>query len=78
MTSFAPSPAFQFSAADVRAAQCELAKRSLLDFCGLIDIPGAPIDEDDDAELAYQPIRQPMASHHRLLIEKLEAVERGR
>ena len=77
MTSSAPLPAFQFSAADVRAAQCELGKRSLLDFCGLIDIPGAPIDEDDDADLAYQPIRQPPASHHRLLIEKLEAVERG-
>jgi hypothetical protein len=49
-----------------------------MDFCGLIDIPGAPIDKDEDAEgLTYQPIRRPQAVHHKLLIEKLEAVERG-
>lgn len=72
------SPAFQFTGADVRAAQCELARRHLLDFCGIIDIPGAPIDEDDDREnLIWPPIEQPQALHHRLLIEKLEAVERG-
>ena len=71
-------PAFQFKPEDVRAAQCELGRRSLLDFCGMIDIPGAPIDEDLDTEaLAYQPIRDTPALHHRLLIEKLEAVERG-
>jgi predicted phage terminase large subunit-like protein len=72
------SPAFQFTGADVRAAQCELARRHLLDFCGLIEIPGAPIDEDEDSDnLAFRPIEQPQALHHRLLIEKLEAVERG-
>lgn len=49
-----------------------------MDFCGTIEIPGAPIDEDEDTEgLNYAAIRQPQASHHRLLIEKLEAVERG-
>ena len=72
-----PSPALPFSAADVRAAQCELARRRLLDFCGLIEIPGAPVDDDDDRDLAYRGIEQPQAIHHRLLIEKLEAVERG-
>jgi predicted phage terminase large subunit-like protein len=72
------SPAFQFTGADVRAAQCELARRHLSDFCGLIEIPGAPIDDDSDAEdLVYRPIERPQAIHHRLLIEKLEAVERG-
>lgn len=73
-----PSPAFQFSATDVRAAQCELARRNLIDFCGLIEIPGAPIDDDPDHDrLAFKPIVQPPAAHHRVLIETLEAVERG-
>lgn len=44
----------------------------------MIDIPGAPIDDDEDRDsLSYQPIRQPQAIHHRLLVDKLEAVERG-
>lgn len=72
------SPAFQFTGADVRAAQCELARRHLLDFCGLIEIPGAPVDDDPDTEgLAFRGIEQPQALHHRVLIDKLEAIERG-
>lgn len=71
------SPAFQLSASDVRAAQCELARRHLADFCGIIEIPGAPVDDDADQELVYPPIERPRAKHHQLLIEKLEAVERG-
>lgn len=58
------------------AARCELARRHLLDFCGLIEIPGAPVGDDEDGE-TFQPIRQPQAAHHRLLCETLEAVERG-
>ncbi|RAK51599.1 phage terminase large subunit [Phenylobacterium soli] len=73
-----PSLAFQPTAADVRAAQCELARRNLADFCGLIEIPGAPVDEDPDSDtLAFRPIERPQAAHHQLLIDKLEAVERG-
>lgn len=61
-----------------RALDCADARESLLDFCGLIEIPGAPIDEDADQDgLLFRSIEQPQASHHRLLIEKLEAVERG-
>lgn len=71
------SPAFQFTAADVRAAQCELARRHLADFCGTIEIPGAPVEDDADADLLYRPIERPQAKHHQILIEKLEAVERG-
>jgi predicted phage terminase large subunit-like protein len=58
------------------AARCELARRRLLDFCGLIEIPGAPLAEDDDCE-TFQPIRQPQAAHHRLLCSTLEKVESG-
>lgn len=61
-----------------RLARCELAKRRFRDFCGLVDIPGALIDEDVDEDgVAYRAIHQPQAAHHLLLIEKLEAVERG-
>lgn len=63
-----------------RALDCADAKESLLDFCGLIEIPGAPIDDDEevsDEDLKLQPIERPQAAHHRVLIEKLEAVERG-
>lgn len=62
-----------------RQLDCLDAKDSLLDYCGLIEIPGAPVDEDpDDDAVALQPIRQPPAAHHRLLISKLEDIEAGR
>lgn len=62
----------------VRQSQCELGRRNLADFCGLIDIPGAPIDEDVDEDgNTAQTIRPTPALHHQVLIEKLEAVERG-
>lgn len=71
------SPAsLALTAEDLRQARLSCGFDSLLDFCGLIEIPGAPITEDDDCE-AFAPIQQPQAAHHRLLIEKLEAVERG-
>ena len=61
-----------------RALDCADAKDSLLDFCGLIEVPGAPIEEDDDTEgVTFAPIKRPPAEHHKLLIESLEAVERG-
>lgn len=69
---------FKLTSAHIRQAQCELARRNLTDFCGLIDIPGAPIDEDPDADVStFQMIRPTPALHHKVLIEKLEAVERG-
>lgn len=62
-----------------RALDCADAKESLADFCGLIEIPGAPIDEDDDEDdLTCVPIKRPLAEHHRLLIETLEGVEAGK
>jgi predicted phage terminase large subunit-like protein len=52
------------------------ARDSLSAFCAVIDIPGAPLTEDDDCEV-FAPLREPQAAHHRLLISKLEAVEAG-
>lgn len=64
--------------ASAHALNCADARESLLDFCGLIEIPGAPIDDDDDSDsLALKPIEQPQARHHRVLVETLESVERG-
>lgn len=62
------------------ALDCADARASLLDYCGLIEIPGAPIeDEDDDAlDALFEPIETPQAAHHRLLVEKLQALAEGR
>lgn len=62
-----------------RRLNCLDAKDSLLDYCGLIEIPGAPVDEDaDDDSVKFKSIRRPPAAHHRLLISKLEDIEAGR
>ena len=52
------------------------ARESLSAYCGLIEIPGAPIGDDEEAE-AFTPIREPQALHHRLLNHALEKVEAG-
>jgi predicted phage terminase large subunit-like protein len=52
------------------------ARDSLEAFCSSIEIPGAPISDDDECE-AFKPISSALASHHALLVRKLEAVERG-
>lgn len=62
-----------------RTLDCADARESLADFCGMIDIPGAPVEDDEDRDgLSFAPIRTPQAAHHRLLIRKLEDVEAGR
>lgn len=76
-------------AAALYALDCADARDSLHDFCGFVELPGVaqatgqegkPLtlddDEDDDA-FTYQGIARPTAAHHRLLLDKLEAVERG-
>lgn len=66
-------------AAAWHALNCADARDSLGDFCGMIEIPGAPIGEepDDATDAAFAPVETPPAAHHKLLIEKLESVERG-
>lgn len=66
------------SAEIVHEARRELARRSLAAFCNMIEIPGAPVEEQDEAfDDAGAGITRPLAKHHQLLVEKLEAVERG-
>lgn len=51
------------------------ARESLIDFCGMVEIPGV---ESEDNEEVFVPIPNAhIAAHHRLWLEKLEAVERG-
>lgn len=52
------------------------ARESLEAFCATIEIPGAPVTEDEDCD-AFEPIVGHLAAHHQLLVEKLELVERG-
>lgn len=59
------------------ALNCADARDSLHDFCGMIEIPGAPIEDDPDEDRSFCGIKRPQASHHKLLNDKLEAVERG-
>ncbi len=54
------------------------ARDSLHDFAGLIEIPGAPVSEqDEESDHTASAIKRPQAAHHTLLLDKLEAVERG-
>lgn len=65
------------TAAHVIQARRELARDSLHDFCGFIEIPGAPVEDQDEGSDACPMIKRPQAAHHQILIDKLEAVERG-
>lgn len=58
-----------------RAFDLANARDSFADFCGMVEIPGVEIEGRDDE---FTPIPDAhLADHHRLWIEKLEAVERG-
>ena len=64
----------QLSEADVWAARAELAKRSFSHFIRALDIPGAPIRDDDECE-EYQFFRvDEFAAHHAFLIDRLQAL----
>lgn len=62
-------------AAAWRAMNLADARESLADFCGIVEIPGVESADNPDV---FAPIPDAhLAAHHRLWIEKLEAVERG-
>lgn len=62
------------------ALDCVDARDSLHAFCGMIEIPGAPVGEEDDeaADWKFQPIETPQAAHHKALIDLCERLESGR
>ena len=47
------------------------ARRSAVQFAGIIDVPGRPISKDPECEL-FHPVETNLALHHRLLLEALE------
>lgn len=58
--------------------RAETARASLTEYVKQIEIPGTPIvDEDGNDTESFYPERLTPARHHELIIEKLEAVERG-
>jgi predicted phage terminase large subunit-like protein len=44
------------------------ARRSLVDYAKYIDVPGAPLAEDDDTE-DFNPVDTPLAEHHELILK---------
>lgn len=57
-------------------ARRKLAQENFADFCRIVDIPGAPID-DDETMMLPQAWDRPQTAHHRLLIDKFQRVESG-
>lgn len=47
------------------------ARASLVEYASAIDIPGAPLKEDDECEV-FKPVETRIASHHRLIMEKIQ------
>lgn len=67
--------------ATLRALDCLEARDSFLTFCGMVEIPGAPVEEDEDADEfetpAYREPQRPSAAHHLKLAQVLEALDSG-
>jgi hypothetical protein len=61
----------------VHAARRELAKRSLVDFASMVDIPTVPISDDDDEDTFSVMRIGKQAAHHVLLMQKLQGIDDG-
>lgn len=56
----------------------ELAKRKFDHFCKTVEIPGAPVeDQDETTDAVGLMTRQPLAKHHQLICNTLQEVEAG-
>ena len=65
--------------AALHALNCADARDSLHAYCGMIEIPGAPLGEEPDeaADLDFAPVEGPPAAHHKALLDLCERLERG-
>lgn len=70
-------PASRLTTADVIAARRELARRNLIDFACLIDIPTVPLTDADDEDQFSVMRLNTLVKHHALLLTKLQGVEAG-
>lgn len=72
-----PLPQLKLTPEDVFQARRVLAKRSLVDFSCMVDIPTVPLtNEDDEDRFSVMKIGT-LADHHRLLLNMLQLVECG-
>lgn len=65
----------------LRALDCLDARESFHTFCGLVEIPTAPVEDDpdeDESPGAYRPPRKPTAAHLIELCDVLQAIDDGR
>ena len=53
------------------------AKDSLADFCRFIDIPGAPVERQDEETDQALAVKRQLAAHHAKLVDLLQRVESG-
>jgi hypothetical protein len=51
------------------------SRASLVEYARSIDVPGAPLVDDETAEL-FKPVEQALALHHRLILEAIERTMR--
>ena len=62
----------------LRQKRARTAAASLTEYVKQIEIPGAPVLDEDEQETGdFYPENLTPADHHELLIDKLEAIERG-
>lgn len=52
-------------------------RNNLVDYCKYIEIPGAPVNDDEDCEEFY-PDKVTPAQHHKLLLDRLQDVADGK
>lgn len=68
--------------ATLYALDCLEARESFLTFCGMVEIPTAPVDDEtedeDEANVRYRAPRPPTAAHHIELCGVIQAMGEGR
>jgi len=68
--------------ATLYALDCLEARESFLTFCGMVEIPTAPVEEEteeeDERNVRYRPPKLPSAAHHVELCGVLQAIDEGR
>lgn len=78
MSNLKQSPVLSLTPTDIQNARKELAKRSLVDFSCMIDIPSAPVSDAEDEDV-FSVIRlDTVTIHHKLLMNKLQMLDAGK
>lgn len=54
------------------------ARQDLLTYASIIDIPGSPVNLEDDQKELFYPVKGQFAAHHILWLQKLQEIEDGK